>query len=130
MLQFMGSQRVGHNWATKLNWTEVLSHFSHVQLFATLCRPPGSSVHGIFQARILEWTAIYYSRGSSQPRDLTSISYCLLHWQAASSPLGSPVSMVSLKILLSGNMGSSPNAILFFEVSIHLYFCPPFFVFK
>ena len=29
--------------------------------------PPGSSVHGIFQARILEWVAIYYPRGSSQP---------------------------------------------------------------
>ena len=31
--------------------------------------PPGSSVHGISQARILEWVAISYSRGSSQPRD-------------------------------------------------------------
>ena len=31
--------------------------------------PPGSSVHGIFQARILEWVAISSSRGSSQPRD-------------------------------------------------------------
>ena len=31
--------------------------------------PPGSSVHGIFQARILEWVAISFSRGSSQPRD-------------------------------------------------------------
>ena len=33
------------------------------------CSPPGSSVHGIFQARILEWVAISFSRGSSQPRD-------------------------------------------------------------
>ena len=32
------------------------------------CSPPGSSVHGPFQARILEWVAIYFSRGSSQPR--------------------------------------------------------------
>ena len=31
--------------------------------------PPGSSVHGILQARILEWVAISFSRGSSQPRD-------------------------------------------------------------
>ena len=37
---------------------------------------PGSSVHGIFQARILEWVAIYFSRGSSQTKDLTHIS-CL-----------------------------------------------------
>ena len=36
--------------------------------------PPGSSVHGIFQARILEWIAISSSRGSSQPRDQTCIS--------------------------------------------------------
>ena len=40
----------------------------------TLCDPmdyslPGSSVHGILQARILQWVAISFSRGSSQPRD-------------------------------------------------------------
>ena len=34
-----------------------------------LCSPPGSSVHGIFQAGILEWVVISYSRGSSQPSD-------------------------------------------------------------
>ena len=34
-----------------------------------ICSPPGSSVHGIFQARILEWVAIPFSRGSSPPRD-------------------------------------------------------------
>ena len=33
------------------------------------CSLPGSSVHGILQARILEWVAISFSRGSSQPRD-------------------------------------------------------------
>ena len=45
----------------------------------TLCDPldcnlPSSSVHGIFQARILEWVAIPFSRGSSWPRDQTRIS--------------------------------------------------------
>ena len=35
------------------------------------CSPAGSSVHGILQARILEWVAISFSRGSSQPRDRT-----------------------------------------------------------
>ena len=39
------------------------------------CSLPGSSVHGILQSRILEWVAISFSRGSSQPRDWTSISY-------------------------------------------------------
>ena len=45
----------------------------------TLCNPmdcslPGSSVHGIFQARVLEWVAISFSRGSSRPRDWTQVS--------------------------------------------------------
>jgi len=38
------------------------------------CSPPVSSVHGILQARILEWVAIAFSRGSSSPRDQTQIS--------------------------------------------------------
>ena len=38
------------------------------------CSPPGSSVHGMIQARILEWVAIFSSRGSSQPRDRTHVS--------------------------------------------------------
>ena len=38
------------------------------------CSPPGSSDHGIFQARILEWAAISTSRRSSQPRDQTCVS--------------------------------------------------------
>ena len=39
------------------------------------CSPPGSSVHGVFQARILEWVAIFSSRGSSQARDQTHVSW-------------------------------------------------------
>ena len=38
------------------------------------CSPPGSSVHGILQARILEWVAIFFSRESSWPRDQTQVS--------------------------------------------------------
>ena len=37
--------------------------------------PPSSSVHGILQARILEWVAISFSRGSSQSRDQTQVSW-------------------------------------------------------
>ena len=51
--------------------------FSVVQWCLTLCdpcSPSGSSVHEIFQARILQWVAISYSRGSSEPRDRTQIS--------------------------------------------------------
>ena len=56
----------------------VLSHFSHVWFFVTQrfkehC-PPGSSVHGILQARILEWVAMPSSRRSSWPRDWTCVS--------------------------------------------------------
>ena len=50
------------------------------------CSPPGSSVHGIFQARILEWAAISYFRGSSQLRSNPHL-LCLLHWQAGSLPV-------------------------------------------
>ena len=62
------------------------------QLCPTLCEPmdyslPGSSVHGIFQARILEWVAISSYRRSSQPRDWSCISWVscigrqtLYHW--------------------------------------------------
>ena len=38
------------------------------------CSPPSSSIHEILQARILEWVAISFSRGSSQPRDQTQVS--------------------------------------------------------
>ena len=43
------------------------------------CSPPGSSVHEISQARILEWVAISFSKGSSQPRGRTHIS-CIGRW--------------------------------------------------
>ena len=38
------------------------------------CSPPNSSVHGILQARLLEWVAMPFSRESSQPRDRTQVS--------------------------------------------------------
>ena len=61
------------------------------------CSPPGSSIHGILQAGILERVAIFSSRGSSQPRDQTHISGVSLHWQMDSLPLshlGSPISQI------------------------------------
>ena len=55
-------------------WVSVKS-FSCVQLCDPMdCSPPGSSVHGIFQARVVEWVAISFSRGSSWPRDRTWVS--------------------------------------------------------
>ena len=43
------------------------------------CNPLVSSVHGILQARILEWVVISFSRGSSQPRNQTQVS-CIGKW--------------------------------------------------
>ena len=53
------------------------------------CSPPGSSVHGISQARILEWVAISFSRGSSQLRDQTWVS-CLGGGFFTTEPPGKP----------------------------------------
>ena len=58
---------------------KVKSESEVAQLCPTLSDPMdgsllGSSVHGIFQARVLEWGAISSSRGSSQPRDQTQVS--------------------------------------------------------
>ena len=54
-------------------------HTKSLQLCLTLCDPmdhslPGSSVHGIFQIRILKWVAMPSSRGSSRPRDRTCVA--------------------------------------------------------
>ena len=67
------------------------------------CSPPGSTVHGISQARILEWVATPFSRGLSRPRDRTCIGRqilsCLRH---QGSPQLRPPGSQSLKYLLSG----------------------------
>ena len=61
-------------------YTYVCMCAQTLQLYPTLCDPmdcslSGSSVHGILQARILVWIAMLSSRGSSQPRDQTHISW-------------------------------------------------------
>ena len=76
-----------------LRWAFLI----HTQLHLTLCdpmdcSPPGSSVHGIFQATLLEWAAISSSRGSSRPRDGTHISHvsCITGGFLTAEPLGKP----------------------------------------
>ena len=77
----MGLQRNRHNWSTLAHiYSESESESGFVQFCPTLCYPmdcslSGSSVHGIFQARLLEWIAISFSRGSSQPRNWTQVSH-------------------------------------------------------
>ena len=77
-----------------LKWTNVLCMCSVTSdtLQSMDGSPPGFSVHGIFQARTLEWVDISSSRGSSQPRDQTCVScvfyigrqilYHLATWEA------------------------------------------------
>ena len=81
-----GAENRGPSWRSA--WETKQPHFKDLGrrvgvLFAQSCptlwdpmdgSPPGSSVHGILQARILEWVAIAFSRGSSQPRDRTQVS--------------------------------------------------------
>ena len=60
-------------------WCILMLKVKVTQLYLTLCdpmdcSPPGSSIHGILQARTLEWVAIPYSRGSSRPKDGTLVS--------------------------------------------------------
>ena len=61
------------------------------------CSPAGSSVQGIFPARILEWVDLFSSRGSSQPRESNP---GLLHWQVD-----------SLQLSHRGSHESSPTSI-------------------
>ena len=71
VLQSMGLQTVSYDWVTE---SEVAQ--SCPTLCDTMnCSLPASSIHGIFQARILEWVAMSFSRVSSWPRDWTWVSY-------------------------------------------------------
>ena len=74
----MAWQRVGHDWVTELNRKVKVkvSQQSCLTLYDPRHYSPlGSSVHGILQARVLVWVAISFSRGSSQPRHQTQVSY-------------------------------------------------------
>ena len=80
------SQPCGHCWVFQMCWHSECSCACMCaklpQSCLTLCNPmdsssPGSSVHGILQARILGWAAISFSRGSFWPRDWIHISWSL-----------------------------------------------------
>ena len=55
--------------------THVTQSPKQVNVYIVTGSPPSSSIHGILQARILEWVAISFSRGSSRPRDRTQVSH-------------------------------------------------------
>ena len=68
-------------WHLYILWVVHFHLLTPVGLFCgpMNCSPPGSSVHGILQARTLEWVAISFSRWLSQPRNQIGVSYNLLH---------------------------------------------------
>ena len=66
--------QIGHIWTYWLA-TSCYLVIKLCQMTPMDYSPPGSSVHGISQARILEWVSISFSRGSSQPRDRTHIFF-------------------------------------------------------
>ena len=82
-------------WIICIQWN--ITVLSLAQSCLTLCNPldyspPGSSIHGNFQARILEWVAILFSRGSSQPRDKIQVSHIvgrfITIWATREAPSG------------------------------------------
>ena len=90
-------------WNWRLKWSEV------AQSCPTLCNPmdsslPGSAVHGIFQARILEWIAISFSRGSSQPRDRIRVSCiadrCFTIWTTREAPIEDLTVLKTIKTMM------------------------------
>ena len=69
-----------HVWMLELDYKERKKESEVSQSCPTLCDPmdcslPGSSLHGILQARVLEWVAISFSRASFPPRDRTWVSH-------------------------------------------------------
>ena len=93
----------------------------------TDCSLPGSSVHGISQARILEWVAISFSRGSSCPRDQIQVS-CIAADSSTSEPPGKPHMYSTINIhtavmtdersIISNYFSFPPVFLLFSSLSI------------
>ena len=95
----MGSQRVGHNWATELNWILYSPQLwqpkmspaaaKSLQSCPTLCdpidsSPPGSAVPGILQARTREWGAIFFSNAWKwKVKSLSRVRLLATPWTAA-----------------------------------------------
>ena len=100
LMESLTSQSVSYLTYSVIGWTHLASPWTHIiqracmQLCPILCdpinySPPGSSVHEILQAKILEWVAITFFRESSQSRDQTCIS-CIAGGFFPTEPLGKP----------------------------------------
>ena len=100
-----------HNWKNIHTPVFIVVMCVCAHLCQTPCNPmdgspPASSVPGIFLARILEWVAIFYSRGSSWPRDWTHVS-CISKWVLYHCatwefhPLATPLPAVFIAVLFT-----------------------------
>ena len=125
--------RLPHPWDSPGKNTEVGRHFllqcmkvkserKVAQSYPTFsnpmdCSPPGSSVRGFLQARILEWVAISVSRGSSKSRDYTQVS-CIagrfFTFWATRKSLSSPVATAKFSSLLT-HWVQHFNSIIFWD---------------
>ena len=100
-----------------------------LQLCLTLCapmdsHPPGSSVYGIFRARILEWVAIFFSRGSSWYRNWIHVFCVSCIWQEGSLPLaspGKPCTLITKPHLNKPSIDKEQFCSLLFEFLIYSY---------
>ena len=132
MLWFMGSRSRTRlsDWA-ELNWALHISQISMVTMrsldvllplhccclaakscrtlcVAMVCSPPVFSVHGISRARILEWGAVSFFRGSSWARDQARISYIGRWVLITTEPPGKPSDTVWF-LLLTNDYGQPPT---------------------
>ena len=89
VLQSLVLQRVRHDLATEQQCHNKENDIKRNKTQNKNCSLSGSSVHGISQARLLEWVATSFSRGSSLPRDQTHVS-CLAGKFFTTEPLGNP----------------------------------------
>ena len=106
----------------EVKWSEV------AQSCPTLCDPtncslPGSSIHEISQAKLLEWVAIYFSRRSSRPRDWTQVS-CIVGRRFTIWATGKSIATCLFQ---------ASGFLLYFDKSIrsevwHFQFPPPRFI--
>ena len=87
-----------------------------IQLYPTLCDPMDYTVHGILQARILEWVALPFSRGCSRPRNRTQVSCiagrcstCIAGWPRSvtiNTSHQNPESLCYIVLICLGSLGS------------------------
>ena len=91
----------------------------------TLCDPMDYTVHGILQARILEWVAFPFSRGSSQPRDWTQVSRFFTSWATRKALICRGALCLLLNNYLNKNLFRYYSSTHFCLYLTNMYWAPP-----